>query len=125
MLGELTEADLREIGLSRSAGAGGCSAHRRAARPAAGPRLPPPAGERRQLTVMFVDLVGFTAWRPTGTPRILRDIISSYSRCCAEVVERHGGTVAKYLGDGVLAYFGYPRAGRACGGARGARRARR
>jgi class 3 adenylate cyclase len=68
------------------------------------------AAERRQLTVMFCDLVGSTALSARLDPEDLRAIISTYHCCCTEVVERNGGFVAKYMGDGVLAYFGYPRA---------------
>jgi predicted ATPase/class 3 adenylate cyclase len=74
----------------------------------------PPAAqdsaERRQLTVMFCDLVGSTALSARLDPEDLRGIISAYHRCCTELIERNGGFVAKYMGDGVLAYFGYPHA---------------
>jgi class 3 adenylate cyclase len=66
--------------------------------------------ERRQLTVMFADLVGSTALSTKLDPEDLREIISAYHRCCAEVIVKHGGFVARYMGDGVLAYFGYPQA---------------
>jgi class 3 adenylate cyclase/predicted ATPase len=66
--------------------------------------------ERRQLTVMFCDLVGSTALAARLDPEDLRGIIGAYHRCCAEWIERNGGFVAKYMGDGVLAYFGYPKA---------------
>ena len=66
--------------------------------------------ERRQLTVMFCDLVGSTALSTKLDPEDLRGIINAYHRCCTEIVERHGGFVVKYISDGVLAYFGYPRA---------------
>ena len=66
--------------------------------------------ERRQLTVMFCDLVGSTALSTKLDPEDLRTIIRAYHRCCAMLVERNGGYVAKYMGDGVLAYFGYPQA---------------
>ncbi|UVO27042.1 adenylate/guanylate cyclase domain-containing protein [Bradyrhizobium arachidis] len=69
-----------------------------------------PEAERRQLTVMFADLVGSTALSARLDPEELRDIIGAYHRRCAEIITRSGGFVAKYLGDGVLAYFGYPRA---------------
>src|SRR5277367_3935001 len=68
----------------------------------------PDAAERRQLTVMFCDLVGSTAISARFDPEDLRSIIGVYHRCCADCIERGGGFVAKYMGDGVLAYFGYP-----------------
>jgi class 3 adenylate cyclase/predicted ATPase len=66
--------------------------------------------ERRHLTVMFCDLVGSTALSAKLDPEDLRTIIGTYHRCCADLVERNGGFIAKYMGDGVLAYFGYPQA---------------
>jgi class 3 adenylate cyclase len=66
--------------------------------------------ERRQLTVMFCDLVGSTALSARLDPEDLRSIIGAYHRCATELVECNGGFVAKYMGDGVLAYFGYPQA---------------
>ncbi|WP_024518601.1 adenylate/guanylate cyclase domain-containing protein [Bradyrhizobium sp. Tv2a-2] len=66
--------------------------------------------ERRQLTVMFCDLVGSTALSTKLDPEDLREIVRAYHRCCTVIVERNGGYVAKYMGDGVLAYFGYPQA---------------
>lgn len=66
--------------------------------------------ERRQVTVMFADLVGSTALSARMDPEDLREIISAYQRCVADSVRRFGGFVAKYLGDGVLIYFGYPAA---------------
>jgi class 3 adenylate cyclase len=69
-----------------------------------------PSAERRQLTVMFCDLVGSTALSARLDPEDLRAIIGAYDRCCTELVERNGGFVAKYMGDGLLAYFGYPQA---------------
>jgi class 3 adenylate cyclase/tetratricopeptide (TPR) repeat protein len=68
------------------------------------------SAERRQLTVMFCDLVGSTALSARLDPEDLRAIIGAYHRCCTELVQSHGGFVAKYMGDGVLAYFGYPKA---------------
>jgi class 3 adenylate cyclase len=66
--------------------------------------------ERRQLTVMFCDLVGSTALSARLDPEDLRAVIGAYHRCVAGVIEGAGGFVAKYMGDGVLTYFGYPRA---------------
>jgi class 3 adenylate cyclase/predicted ATPase len=71
---------------------------------------PAASAERRQLTVMFVDLVGSTALAGRLDPEDMREIISAYHRCCAEQLTAAGGFVAKYMGDGVLAYFGYPAA---------------
>jgi class 3 adenylate cyclase/predicted ATPase len=66
--------------------------------------------ERRQVTVMFSDLVGSTALAARMDPEDLREVISAYQKCVAETVQRFGGFVAKYMGDGVLVYFGYPQA---------------
>jgi class 3 adenylate cyclase len=66
--------------------------------------------ERRQVTVMFSDLVGSTALSARMDPEDLREVISAYQKCVKESVERFGGFVAKYMGDGVLVYFGYPQA---------------
>jgi predicted ATPase/class 3 adenylate cyclase len=114
VLRDLTDQDLKELGIvlgdrrkllraiaeMNQAGRSGTSAA-----PAA-----QDAAERRQLTVMFCDLVGSTALSTELDPEDLRDIIGAYHRCCAATVESHGGFVAKYMGDGVLVYFGYPRA---------------
>src|SRR6516164_2557639 len=66
--------------------------------------------ERRQLTIMFCDLVGSTPLSTRLDPEDLRDVIGAYHRAAADVIARFDGFVAKYMGDGVLAYFGYPRA---------------
>src|SRR3954454_6418168 len=73
------------------------------------PRAPADA-ERRQLTVMFCDLVGSTSLSSWLDPEDLREVITAYQRAVAEIVARYDGYVAKYMGDGVLVYFGYPRA---------------
>jgi class 3 adenylate cyclase len=73
-------------------------------------RAAEPAAERRHLTVMFVDLVGSTALASRLDPEDLREIIGAYHRCVADTIGRFGGFVAKYMGDGVLVYFGYPQA---------------
>src|ERR1700682_456966 len=78
--------------------------------PAVAEARPQDAAERRQLTVMFCDLVGSTALSAKLDPEDLRGIFGAYHHCCAALVERNGGFVAKYMGDGVLAYFGYPQA---------------
>jgi len=66
--------------------------------------------ERRQVTVLFSDLVGSTALSARMDPEDLREVISAYQKCVAEMVQRFESFVAKYLGDGVLVYFGYPEA---------------
>ena len=71
---------------------------------------PRDSAERRQVTVMFSDLVGSTALSARMDPEDLRDVISAYQKCVAETVQRFSGFVAKYMGDGVLVYFGYPEA---------------
>ena len=68
------------------------------------------APERRYVTVLFSDLVGSTALSGRLDPEDLREVISAYQTCVAEVIARFGGFVAKYMGDGVLVYFGYPEA---------------
>ena len=68
------------------------------------------SAERRQVTVMFSDLVGSTALSARMDPEDLRELISAYQKCVAEAVQCFGGFVAKYMGDGVLIYFGYPQA---------------
>jgi class 3 adenylate cyclase/tetratricopeptide (TPR) repeat protein len=70
----------------------------------------PAEAERRQLTVLFCDLVGSTALSAKLDPEDLREVITAYQNRCAEVVRQLDGHVAKFMGDGVLAYFGYPRA---------------
>lgn len=74
------------------------------------PHAAPDTAERRQLTVMFCDLVGSTAMATRLDPEDLREVIGAYHRCVAKTVQRFRGFVAKYMGDGVLVYFGYPQA---------------
>src|SRR4029077_7458887 len=71
---------------------------------------PEDRAERRQVTVMFSDLVDSTALSVRMDPEDLREVISTYQKCVAETVRRFDGLVARYMGDGVLIYFGYPRA---------------
>jgi class 3 adenylate cyclase len=71
---------------------------------------PEERAERRQVTVMFSDLVGSTALSARMDPEDLREVISAYQKCVTGTVQRFGGFVAKYMGDGVLVYFGYPQA---------------
>ena len=66
--------------------------------------------ERRQLTVMFCDLVGSTALSERFDPEDMRDLLTAYRQVCASAINRFGGFVARYIGDGILVYFGYPQA---------------
>lgn len=70
-----------------------------------------PAAERRLLTIMFCDLVGSTALAARLDPEDLRDVLTAYQTHATELVKAAGGTIARYQGDGILAYFGYPAAG--------------
>jgi class 3 adenylate cyclase len=117
VLPELTGDDLREIGVTavgdRRRLLAAIAALRSDAAPgssAAAPAARSVEAERRQLTVMFCDLVGSTPLSSRFDPEDLRDILGAYHRCAADVVARHGGFIAKYMGDGVLVYFGYPQA---------------
>ena len=64
--------------------------------------------ERRQLTVLFCDLVGSTALSAQLDPEELREVVRAYQDTCAKVIARFEGHIAQYLGDGLLVYFGYP-----------------
>jgi len=117
VLPELSDADLERLGvpighrkrLLRAISALSVAAPAASSPPAVHPQMNASA-ERRQLTVMFCDLVGSTALSARLDPEDLGAVIGAYHRCVAAVIERAGGFVAKYMGDGVLAYFGYPRA---------------
>src|SRR5689334_12034167 len=65
-------------------------------------------GERRQLTVMFCDLVGSTALSEKLDPEELCDLLHAYRTLCGNVIARYDGFVARYVGDGILTYFGWP-----------------
>jgi len=75
---------------------------------AAGPTRPAPEAERRQLTVMFCDLVGSTTLSGQLDPEELREVVRAYQETAAGVIQRYDGHIAQYLGDGLLVYFGYP-----------------
>ena len=68
----------------------------------------PAPGERRQLTVMFCDVIGSTVLSQQRDPEIVREVLRQYQMVCDGVVRQHGGVIARYIGDGVLAYFGHP-----------------
>ena len=78
--------------------------------PSAQPEREAAAGERRQLTVMFCDLVGSTALSEQLDPEELQTVVRTYQEVSAQVIERYEGYIAQYLGDGLLVYFGYPAA---------------
>ena len=78
--------------------------------PAPAPPSSSDAAERRQLTVMFCDLVGSTAVSARLDPEDMREIIRAYQDACSGAIARYDGFIAKFMGDGVLAYFGFPRA---------------
>jgi len=115
VLPEVSEADLEKLGvllghrkiMLKAIAAFGEPAPQPVAEPT------PPRGdaaERRQLAVMFCDLVGSTPLSTRLDPEDLREVIGAYHRCVADTVVRFAGFVAKYMGDGVLIYFGYPEA---------------
>src|SRR5918998_2052810 len=117
VLPELTDADLRELGLPLGPrklvlrairDLPGTSTPRASATPSA-PSAPPEA-ERRRLTVMFCDLVGSTALSRRLDPEEMREVLRAYQNAVAGEVARFEGHVAKFMGDGVLCYFGWPRA---------------
>ena len=119
VLPHLTDQSLKELGVSLGHRLKILAAIRElsgptpaASEPAVAPAEPKPqdTAERRQVTVMFSDLVGSTALSARMDPEDLREVISAYQKCVAETVQRFGGFVAKYMGDGVLVYFGYPQA---------------
>ena len=114
---DLTDRDLEKIGVSLGHRKRLLKAIAALAGPAAAPRaaatpIPPlaAAAERRQLTVMFSDLVGSTALSARLDPEDMREVIRAYQDACSGAVARYDGFVAKFMGDGVLAYFGFPRA---------------
>jgi class 3 adenylate cyclase len=93
---------------------GGCGKPIAEAAAPAPATVPGPArtdnAERRQLTVMFCDLVGSTGLSTRLDPEDMREVIGAYQHCVADTVGQFAGFVAKYMGDGVLIYFGYPEA---------------
>jgi class 3 adenylate cyclase/predicted ATPase len=116
VLSYLTDQDLKDLGVSLGHRRKMLAAIAELARAAPASQRPasvetkPQDAERRQLTVMFADLVGSTALAARMDPEDLREVVAAYHRCASETVRRVGGFVAQYLGDGVLVYFGYPQA---------------
>ncbi len=116
VLCDLTDEHLRELGLPLGArlkllrAVAALSTGQTPVSPEITTAAPRTDAERRQVTVMFSDLVGSTALSARMDPEDLREVISAYQKCVADTVGRFGGFVAKYMGDGVLVYFGYPQA---------------
>ena len=118
VLGHLTDQDLKDIGIPLGqrrkilAAIGELTGAAAATHKPATGTAPDAqdAAERRQIAVMFSDLVGSTALSAQMDPEDLREVILAYQKCVTETVQRFDGFVARYMGDGVLAYFGYPRA---------------
>ncbi|MGK9231288.1 hypothetical protein KXS07_06625 [Inquilinus limosus] len=119
LLPELTNEDLKDLGIIRLADrkrllkAIADLAPTESSVRSVATAMPAASGdqaERRQLTVMFCDLVGSTALSGSLDPEQLREVLRAYQAACASVIERYDGHVAKYIGDGLLAYFGIPRA---------------
>ena len=116
VLPDLTDQDLADLGVPlghrRKMLRAIAELDRAALEPAEATTEPVPRdeAERRQLTVMFCDLVGSTALSARLDPEEMWRVIASYHACIGEVIGRYQGMIARYMGDGVLAYFGYPRA---------------
>jgi class 3 adenylate cyclase len=112
ILPELTDQHLKDLGIALGDRLKMLRAIRELANAIPASSAPEPkaqdTAERRQVTVMFADLVGSTALSARMDPEDLREVIAAYHKCVAETVRRFGGYVAKYMGDGVLVYFGYP-----------------
>ena len=116
VLPELTDADLKDLGIplgprkkllkaisKLTADTVSTQTHEAAV-------VSTPDAERRQLTVMFCDLVGSTELSQILDPEDMREVNRAYQDACKNAIERYEGYVARYMGDGVLAYFGYPQA---------------
>jgi class 3 adenylate cyclase/predicted ATPase len=117
ILPHLTDQDLKELGVTSLGhrrqlllAIAEISSVQKDSAPPPSVAAPHDTAERRQITVMFSDLVGSTALSARMDPEDLREVISAYQKCVRGVVLRYGGFIAKYMGDGVLVYFGYPAA---------------
>jgi class 3 adenylate cyclase/tetratricopeptide (TPR) repeat protein len=114
VLGQLTDADLRELGVAslghRKRLLAAIAAHLATIPPALAPSVRSPSGERRQVTILFADMSGFTALSRLLDPEELHDLVTRYTKLVDEIVMRYGGTVDKHIGDAVMALFGAPRA---------------
>jgi class 3 adenylate cyclase/tetratricopeptide (TPR) repeat protein len=104
----LTDNDLKELGLPFGPRKRLLDALANAKQPEVPPSVAAAAGERRQLTVMFCDMVGFTELAHRVDPEVLQNIIRSYEDACAVCITRYDGYVFQRLGDGIVAFFGFP-----------------
>jgi class 3 adenylate cyclase/predicted ATPase len=113
ILADLTDADLAELGVSlgnRKRLLKAIAALGERPAPTLPNASPPDEAERRQLTVLFCDLEGSTELSARLDPEDMRDVIRAYQDACSGAVARYDGFLARFLGDGVVAYFGFPRA---------------
>jgi predicted ATPase/class 3 adenylate cyclase len=118
VLFDLTEADLQNLGIPlgdrkrmlKAIAGYQQSSSARTSVTAATVASPHSEAERRHLTVLFCDLVGSTALSATLDPEDLRAVIGAYHNCASDVIVQYQGVIARYMGDGVLAHFGYPQA---------------
>ena len=119
VLPQLTEADLKDLGIplgDRKRILAAIESQETAAPETAPPRSGPPRSspvpqvDRRQVTILFCDLVGSTALSQKLDPETLRDLMHEYREACAAIVQKYNGHVAQYLGDGLMIYFGWPQA---------------
>src|SRR5215471_17594570 len=117
VLAQLTDADLKELGVTSLGhrkrlltAIAGVATPALSATPAAraAPTATTPSGERRQVTILFADLCGFTALSQTLDPEELSDLLGRYTKLVDDLVGRYGGTVDKHIGDAVMALFGAP-----------------
>jgi len=115
ILFSLTDGDLRELGLTlgdrkrvlAAAAAAALANSQPSPQPASAAREEP---ERRQLTMVFCDLVGSTSLSGRLDPEDMHAVVQAYQDACSGIIARYDGYVANFMGDGILAYFGYPRA---------------
>src|ERR1700733_10035820 len=114
LLGKLADADLKELGVNslghRKRLLAEIAERSRTAPPSLRHAERPPTGERRQVTILFADLCGFTAISRTLDPEEVRELVGRYTAIVDDIVVGYGGTVDKHIGDAVMALFGAPRA---------------
>ncbi len=117
LLPSLTDQDLKDLGIASVghrrrilvaiAARDGAAQGARPAQPAVEP-MPAETAERRQLSIMFCDLVDSTMLSSRLDPEDMREVIGAYQAACSRIIQSYGGAIGKFMGDGVLAYFGFP-----------------